>query len=73
MTNSKDIAIRITDEDGKLRSLADIELEILAMAMRYRKGRASTVARELGVGRSTLYRKMRDPAYKRYLYVGVIT
>lgn len=48
----------IFDEDGELRSLQDVEDEIIRLAlMRYENDR-SEVARRLRVGRATLYRSI---------------
>ncbi|MGD1868661.1 MAG: sigma-54-dependent transcriptional regulator [Neomegalonema sp.] len=48
------------DQDGNLRTLAEVEGEMLALAIRKYDGRMSEVARRLGIGRSTLYRKVRE-------------
>jgi DNA-binding NtrC family response regulator len=48
----------IFDDDGELRSLQDIEDQIIRLAlMRYENDR-SEVARRLRVGRATLYRSI---------------
>jgi DNA-binding NtrC family response regulator len=44
--------------DGHLRSLEDIEADIIRLAIGHYRGRMSEVARRLGIGRSTLYRKL---------------
>lgn len=44
--------------DGHLRTLADIEADIIRLAISHYRGRMSEVARRLGIGRSTLYRKL---------------
>jgi len=44
--------------DGHLRALADIEADIIRLAIGHYRGRMSEVARRLGIGRSTLYRKL---------------
>lgn len=48
------------DADGQLRTLADMEGEMIELAIRKYNGRMSEVARRLGIGRSTLYRKVRE-------------
>jgi DNA-binding NtrC family response regulator len=48
------------DIDGDLRPLADVEGEMIALAIQKYDGRMSEVARRLGIGRSTLYRKVRE-------------
>jgi DNA-binding NtrC family response regulator len=52
------INILITDSVGQIRSLADIEAEVLRAAIGHCEGRMSEVAKRLGIGRSTLYRKL---------------
>ncbi|MEL6283594.1 MAG: sigma-54 dependent transcriptional regulator [Pseudomonadota bacterium] len=48
------------DQDGNLRTLAEVEGEMIELAIRKYDGRMSEVARRLGIGRSTLYRKVRE-------------
>lgn len=45
-------------EDGHIRRLLDIEAEAIAKALTIYRGRMSETARRLGIGRSTLYRKI---------------
>jgi DNA-binding NtrC family response regulator len=52
--------IRALAGDGHLRPLDDIEGEMIRMAIDRYAGHMSEVARRLGIGRSTLYRKVRD-------------
>jgi len=52
--------VRAVAGDGHLRSLDDIEGEMIRMAIDRYAGHMSEVARRLGIGRSTLYRKVRD-------------
>ena len=52
--------IAITDEAGNVRKLEDIEAEMIRLAIEKYKGHMTEVARRLGIGRSTLYRKVRD-------------
>ena len=49
-----------TDIAGHMRRLEEIEAEIIRMAIARYDGRMSEVARRLGIGRSTLYRKLKD-------------
>lgn len=44
--------------DGHLRPMNELELEIIERAIAHYEGRLSQVARRLGIGRSTLYRKL---------------
>ncbi|MDG3578757.1 sigma-54 dependent transcriptional regulator [Rhizobium sp. YJ-22] len=48
------------DESGDVRKLADIEEELIRFALKFYRGQMSQVARKLGIGRSTLYRKLKD-------------
>ncbi len=53
-------AIVTVDEGGDVRKLADVEEELIRFALKYYRGQMSQVARKLGIGRSTLYRKLKD-------------
>jgi len=46
--------------DGNLRPLEDIEADVIRLAIGHYRGRMTEVARRLGIGRSTLYRKLTD-------------
>ncbi|MEN6542774.1 sigma-54 dependent transcriptional regulator [Parvibaculum sp.] len=52
--------IAITDAAGNMRKLEDVEAEMIRLAIDKYKGHMTEVARRLGIGRSTLYRKVRD-------------
>jgi DNA-binding NtrC family response regulator len=43
-----------------MRKLEDIESEVIRMAIGRYDGHMSEVARRLGIGRSTLYRKLKE-------------
>jgi DNA-binding NtrC family response regulator len=47
-------------EQGEVRSLADVERDLIAYAIEHYAGHMSEVSRRLGIGRSTLYRKVRE-------------
>jgi DNA-binding NtrC family response regulator len=53
-------AITLVDEGGDLRKLEDLEAEIIRFALRHYRGHMSEVSRRLGIGRSTLYRKLKE-------------
>jgi DNA-binding NtrC family response regulator len=53
-------ALRLINDSGDVRKLEDIEAESIRFALAHYRGRMSQVARKLGIGRSTLYRKMKD-------------
>jgi DNA-binding NtrC family response regulator len=55
-----DNPIKILDGKGHLRRLEDIERDLIEHAISIYAGHMSEVARRLGIGRSTLYRKVRD-------------
>lgn len=48
------------DQQGEIRTLAEVEGEMIELAISKYQGRMSEVARRLGIGRSTLYRKVRE-------------
>jgi DNA-binding NtrC family response regulator len=50
----------IYDGAGDVRPLAEIEADMIRLAIDRYEGRMSLVARKLGIGRSTLYRKLRE-------------
>jgi len=51
---------RFLDETGQLQDLAAIERAAIEFAIAHHNGRMSRVARALGIGRSTLYRKLHE-------------
>ena len=51
---------RLIDDSGDVRKLEEIEAESIRFALAHYRGQMSQVARKLGIGRSTLYRKMKD-------------
>ena len=58
--SDEDLPVEILDAGGHLRSLEAIEKDLIAFAIETYSGRMAEVARRLGVGRSTLYRKVRE-------------
>jgi DNA-binding NtrC family response regulator len=46
--------------DGEVRPLAEIEAAMIKLALERYAGRMTLVARRLGIGRSTLYRKLKE-------------
>jgi DNA-binding NtrC family response regulator len=52
--------VRVVDASGTVRPLADVEADMIRLAVSRYNGQMSEVARRLGIGRSTLYRKVRD-------------
>ncbi|TNM62642.1 sigma-54-dependent Fis family transcriptional regulator [Aliirhizobium smilacinae] len=57
---ASDNVIVSTDDSGEVRKLADVEEELIRFALKFYRGQMSQVARKLGIGRSTLYRKLKD-------------
>ncbi len=60
LTDADGNRIRIVDASGHMRKLEDIEGEMIRLAIERYAGHMSEVARRLGIGRSTLYRKVRE-------------
>ncbi|CAN5375865.1 sigma-54 dependent transcriptional regulator [soil metagenome] len=52
--------ITLFEPDGHIRQLAEIEADVVRLAIGHYRGRMSEVARRLGIGRSTLYRKLAE-------------
>jgi DNA-binding NtrC family response regulator len=50
----------LLDAGGNMRKLDQLEAETIKFALDYYRGQMSAVARKLGIGRSTLYRKMKE-------------
>lgn len=48
------------DGEGHMRKLEDVEGDMIRQAIDHYSGQMSEVARRLGIGRSTLYRKVRE-------------
>ena len=54
------VGVMLYTPDGNLRPLEDIEADVIRLAIGHYRGRMTEVARRLGIGRSTLYRKLGD-------------
>ena len=52
--------VSVFGDDGDLRSLEAVERDLIQLAIDHYDGHMSEVSRKLGIGRSTLYRKVRD-------------
>lgn len=50
----------LVGSSGHMKRIDQLEVEAIRYALQYYKGHMSEVARRLGIGRSTLYRKMHD-------------
>jgi DNA-binding NtrC family response regulator len=51
-------ALSLLDGQGNVRPIDELEAEIMRYAITHYRGRMSEVARRLGIGRSTLYRRL---------------
>ena len=54
------VGVMLYTADGNLRPLEEIEADVIRLAIGHYRGRMTEVARRLGIGRSTLYRKLTD-------------
>ncbi|WP_298194910.1 sigma-54 dependent transcriptional regulator [Novosphingobium sp.] len=52
--------VMLYSPDGNLRPLEEIEADVIRLAIGHYRGRMTEVARRLGIGRSTLYRKLSE-------------
>ena len=64
---TKDAPVRILDDRGHLRTLDEIERDLIQLAIEQYSGHMTEVARRLGIGRSTLYRKVREQGLEEQL------
>jgi len=55
-----DRRLSVLDENGDIRPIQDVERDMIRFALEAYQGRMSEVARRLGLGRSTLYRKVAE-------------
>ncbi len=73
--NRGDGWVRLTAQDGGLRPLREVEAEAIRHAIVVCGGNLSEVARRLGIGRATLYRRLgrdggRGPAPRKRHMLG---
>ncbi|AWM88340.1 sigma-54 dependent transcriptional regulator [Microvirga sp. 17 mud 1-3] len=52
--------LSLMSDGGEMRTLAELEAEVIRFALSHYGGRMSAISRRLGIGRSTLYRKMKE-------------
>lgn len=52
--------VTLFEQSGHIRQLSDIEADVIRLAIGHYRGRMTEVARRLGIGRSTLYRKLSE-------------
>jgi DNA-binding NtrC family response regulator len=60
VTDGTALGIPVVTDGGHIRTLEEVEADMIRLALHRYRGQMSEVARKLGIGRSTLYRKMRD-------------
>jgi DNA-binding NtrC family response regulator len=60
VTDGSALGIPVVTDGGHIRTLEEVEADMIRLALHRYRGQMSEVARKLGIGRSTLYRKMRD-------------
>jgi len=54
------MCLSMLNEEGNIRKIDEMEKQAIEMAIRFYNGHMTEVARRLGIGRSTLYRKIDD-------------
>ena len=54
------LGIPVVTDGGHVRKLEEVEADMIRLALHRYRGQMSEVARKLGIGRSTLYRKMKE-------------
>ena len=57
---TESLGIPAVTDDGEIRSLEAMEADMIRLALGRYRGHMTEVAKRLGIGRSTLYRKMRE-------------
>ena len=55
-----ELGIPALDQTGDVRALEEVEADMIRLAIGRYRGHMTEIAKQLGIGRSTLYRKMRD-------------
>ena len=53
-----DESIPVINSDGTIRSIKDVEEDLIRLALMKSNGRVAKISRQLGISRSTLYRKI---------------
>ncbi|MCF6302518.1 MAG: sigma-54-dependent Fis family transcriptional regulator, partial [Devosiaceae bacterium] len=57
---SQDNTRRFLCQNGKIQPLQDVERDLIAFALEFNDGAMTKTAKSLGIGRSTLYRKLKE-------------
>jgi DNA-binding NtrC family response regulator len=50
----------LISDNGEMRTLAELEAQAIRFALVHYQGHMSAISRHLGIGRSTLYRKLKE-------------
>ncbi len=50
----------VVEDTGEMKTMEAVEAETIRFALQFYRGRMSEVSRRLGIGRSTLYRKLKE-------------
>ncbi|MFC4174694.1 sigma-54-dependent transcriptional regulator [Microvirga sp. GCM10011540] len=53
-------ALPLMNDSGEMRTLAELEAQAIRFALAHYQGHLSAISRRLGIGRSTLYRKLKE-------------
>jgi DNA-binding NtrC family response regulator len=53
-------ALALVNETGEMPTLAELEAQVIRFALVHYQGQLSAISRRLGIGRSTLYRKLKE-------------
>ncbi len=56
----EELGIPALDQAGNVRALEEVEADMIRLAIGRYRGHMTEIAKKLGIGRSTLYRKMRE-------------
>ena len=59
-SKARGLGVLLYEDDGHIRPLEEIEADIIRLAIGQYRGKMTEVARRLGIGRSTLYRKLSE-------------
>ena len=59
-SHQEGVGVVLYTTDGNLRPLEEIEADVIRLAIGHYRGRMTEVARRLGIGCSTLYRKLTE-------------
>ena len=58
------MSVNILAESGEIKTINQLELEIIQKVMGFTKGNISAAAKMLNLGRATFYRKLKELNYE---------